>query len=131
VAVRGGVEDVGILVRPVAVREGAHQRLDPLDARVQKLLRHGVGVAHHVHLRAVGFEELDVLLRRFGVNDADEFQAEVGADLRQPDAHVAGAGFDDDRLAVDVAFGHGMSDDAVGRAVFNAAAGVEALQLAV
>src|SRR5690348_5122482 len=64
-----GVEDVGILIGPKAVGNGSHQRAHSLDACVQILFSYRIGLSHDVHFGAVGFEKLNILLRRLWIYD--------------------------------------------------------------
>src|SRR5215216_1961390 len=76
-------------------------------------------------LRAVCFEDADVLLRRLWINHADKPQTQQCAGLCQSDTHVSRARFDHNCSRGDLAKVKPITKDAERRAIFNAAAGVE------
>jgi hypothetical protein len=80
---------VGVLIGPKAILGGAEETFHPIDARFKKLTRLGIGFRDEFNLRPVDLEEPDILLSRLRIDDADESQAIVRANLSKPDSHVA------------------------------------------
>ena len=84
--------------------------------------------AHH-DLSAVGAQHILLVLADLVRADEDAFVAALLGDERQPDAGVAGRGFDDGAAGFQLTAGFGGVDHLHGDAVLGAAAGVEVFDL--
>src|ERR1044071_299311 len=125
---RDRVVQVRVLDGPKAVLVFAEQRLPALESRLEALRLVRIG---HVDLGAVSLHQLDVLKVGSMVDDADEPEVVVSANLREADAHVSRARFDNDGFACDSSCLYRAADDAEGRSVFHAAAGIVTLEFRV
>src|SRR5436305_4461893 len=118
-----------VLVRPERAFDLLQQRPYPLETRRQELAGLPIRLGDEVDLGAVSTEDFQVLGGRFGIDDTDEAQPVISAGLRQADAHVSRARFDDYGILIQETSAQALLEDVESRSVLYATARIEGLQL--
>jgi hypothetical protein len=83
---------------------------------------------NNIYLSPISLEDANILLSRPRVNDADKSQPQIATGLRQTDAQVSGAGFDDYSLRSNYSCFNRLFENIQRRSVFCAAAWIESFQ---
>jgi len=103
--------------------------VDAFQLGGQKFSGHRIRMFDHLYFSAIGGEDLDILLRNLGIDEATKVQAMVGANLRQPDAGIARAAFYDEGVGIYLAGLHRPFNDGDTGTILGTATWIQTFQL--